>query len=624
MTTLEELGLLKMDFLGLRTLTVIQNVREMAEKSSGKTIDLMAVDYNDPAVMRMIGSGKCEGVFQLESSGMKSFMKELKPHTLEDIIAGISLYRPGPMDFIPQYIKGKNHPEEITYDCPQLEPILKPTYGCIVYQEQVMQIVRDLAGYTLGRSDLVRRAMSKKKAAVMEKERENFVNGSPEENVPGCVSRGIDAATANKIYDDMTDFAKYAFNKSHAAAYAIVSFQTAWLKYYYPVEFMAALMTSFIDNPGKVAEYILICRRMGIGILPPDINRSEGNFSVENGCIRYGLTAVRGIGKPVMDSIVAERGSGGEYTGIRDFCRRLSGREVNKRTLENFIKCGAFDSFPGTRRQQMMVYSQVMDDVARERKSALTGQMSLFDLMQGSEGQDAFEVTLPACGEYTREELLAFEKEVTGVYISGHPLEQYEEKWRRSVTAVTSDFVPDEETGAAKVSDGEHVIIGGLITDKTIKYTKTNKTMAFFTVEDLLGTVEVLAFPKDYERFGDLLQEDARVFVEGRVSGEDEKNSKLIMERVIPFDETRRELWIQFADRADYESKVARLYEILKTSDGKDTVVLFIRSERSMKRLPESRNVSADEVLLSSLSEFCGAENVKLVDTGIEKRFKKA
>ena len=368
MTTLEELGLLKMDFLGLRTLTVIQNAVKLAQKSEGIELDLSKIDYNDQAVLGMIGSGKCEGVFQLESSGMKNFMKELKPKSLEDIIAGISLYRPGPMDFIPQYIKGKNAPDQITYDCPQLEPILEPTYGCIVYQEQVMQIVRDLAGYTLGRSDLVRRAMAKKKAAVMAKERENFVYGNKEEGVPGCIANGISEQVANKIYDEMTDFAKYAFNKSHAAAYAVVSYQTAWLKYYYPVEFMAALMTSCIDNPSKVSEYILNCRQMGIQILPPDINRSTGSFSVEDGSIRYGMAAVKGIGKPVMEAIVEERERGGAFSSLKDFCQRLSGKEVNKRTIENFIKAGAFDSLGGTRKQFMMIYVQVMDTVNHERK----------------------------------------------------------------------------------------------------------------------------------------------------------------------------------------------------------------------------------------------------------------
>ena len=619
MTTLEELGLLKMDFLGLRTLTVIQDAVRLAEKSSGSSIDLDKIDYNDPKVLDMIGSGKCEGVFQLESAGMKNFMKELKPKNLEDIIAGISLYRPGPMDFIPQYIKGKNHPENITYDCPQLEPILKPTYGCIVYQEQVMQIVRDLAGYTLGRSDLVRRAMSKKKAAVMEKERQNFVYGNPEEGVPGCIANGISEQVVNKIYDEMIDFAKYAFNKSHAAAYAVVSYQTAWLKYYFPVEFMAALMTSCIENPSKVAEYILNCRQMGIKILPPDINRSEGNFSVEPGGIRYGLSAIKGIGKPVMEAIVQERNQGGPYTSLKDFAQRLSGKEVNKRTIENFIKAGAFDSLGGTRKQFMMIYVQVLDTVNQEKKSSITGQMSLFDIM-GEEEKKSFEIRLPDVGEYGREMKLAFEKEVLGVYISGHPLEEYEQSWRKHITAVTTDFNPDEETGNPSVSDGSRQVVGGMITEKTIKYTKNNKVMAFLTLEDLVGTVEVVVFPRDYEKNSHLIEQDAKVFIQGRVSAEDDRASKLICERVLPFDQMPRQLWIQFASRREYEHQVQELYDILRQSDGNDQVVVYLKQERMMKQLPAARSVRIDQDLLDSLTNRYGAGNVKVVEKSIEKQ----
>jgi DNA polymerase-3 subunit alpha len=619
MTTLEELGLLKMDFLGLRTLTVIQNAVKLAQKSEDKLLDMAKIDYNDPKVLRMIGSGKCEGVFQLESAGMKSFMKELKPQSLEDIIAGISLYRPGPMDFIPQYIKGKNNPEGITYDCPQLEPILEPTYGCIVYQEQVMQIVRDLAGYTLGRSDLVRRAMSKKKAVVMAKERQNFVYGNPEEGVPGCIANGIDEKVANKIYDDMTDFAKYAFNKSHAAAYAVVSYQTAWLKYYYPVQFMAALMTSCIDNPSKVSEYILNCRQMGIRILPPDINRSEGKFSVESEGIRYGLAAVKGIGKPVMEAIVEERERAGEYVSLKDFCQRLSGREVNKRTIENFIKAGAFDGLDGTRKQFMMIYVQILDTVNQEKKSSMSGQMSLFDIM-GDEERKSFEIKLPNVGEYTKETKLAFEKEVLGVYISGHPLEEYEESWRRNISAVTSDFYPDEETGQPKTIDGSKQIVGGMITEKTIKYTKNNKVMAFLTLEDLVGTVEIVVFPRDYENNAHLTEVDSKVFIQGRVSAEDDKPSKLICEKISSFDSLPRELWIQFEGKQEYEKMVPGLYERLRSSDGNDPVVVYLKREKQMKRLPASRSVQIEQGLLDVLTKEYGSGNVKVVEKSIEKQ----
>ena len=619
MTTLEELGLLKMDFLGLRTLTVIQNAVKLAQKTEGRVIDIDQIDYNDPKVLELIGSGKTEGVFQLESGGMKNFMKELKPRSLEDIIAGISLYRPGPMDFIPRYIRGKDHPETVTYDCPQLEEILKPTYGCIVYQEQVMQIVRDLAGYTLGRSDLVRRAMSKKKESVMAKERQNFVYGNEEEGIPGCISNGISEQAANKIFDDMTDFAKYAFNKSHAAAYAVVSYQTAWLKYYYPVEFMAALMTSCVENPSKVAEYILTCRQMKIDILPPDINESEGVFSVEKGAIRYGLNAIKGIGKPVQKSIVEERKRGGCFTSLRDLVQRLTGKEVNKRTLENFIKAGALDSLGGTRKQLMMVYAQVMDDVNLEKKSSVEGQMTLFDMM-GEEEKQEYELKLPDVGEYDREVLLGFEKEVLGIYISGHPLEEYEKTWRKNISAVTSDFYPDEDTGYPRVADGSKQTIGGMITEKTIKYTKQNKTMAFLTIEDLVGTVEVVVFPRDYEQNVSVMQEDAKVFIRGRVSAEDDRPSKLICERITPFGEMPRQLWIQFPSKAEYEKEVQGLYDILKTSDGSDEVVLYLKKERAMKKLPPSRSVRIEQHLVSDLSARYGADNVKVVEKSIEKQ----
>ena len=617
MTTLEELGLLKMDFLGLRTLTVIQDAERLASISSGKTIDINKIDYDDKAVLASIGTGKTDGVFQLESAGMKNFMKELKPQNLEDIIAGISLYRPGPMDFIPQYIKGKNNPDSITYDCPQLEPILAPTYGCIVYQEQVMQIVRDLAGYTLGRSDLLRRAMSKKKGDVMQKERQNFVYGNPDEGVPGCIANGIDEKTANKIYDEMIDFAKYAFNKSHAAAYAVVSYQTAWLKYYYPVEFMAALMTSVIDNPGKVSEYIYSCRQMGIKILPPDINKGEGSFSVDGGNIRYGLAAIKSIGKPVIESIIQERKNGGEFSNLKDFIERLSGKEVNKRTIESFIKSGAFDSLGGTRKQFMVVYVQILDQVNRERKYSMTGQLSLFDIVSDDQKSE-FDIPLPDVGEYEKETKLAFEKEVLGVYLSGHPLEDYEEKWKKNISRTTLDFQIDDETGRTKVHDGAKEIVGGMITNKTIKYTKTNKVMAFITLEDLVGSVEVVIFPRDFEKNQMYLNEEAKVFIKGRVSEEDDAPSKLICEQVIPFEQTKKELWLQYPDKATYLQQEGMLQDILKVSEGMDEVIIYCRKEKAVKRLAKGWNVTADEVLLSRLTNYLGESCVKVIEKPIE------
>ncbi|BFK21436.1 DNA polymerase III subunit alpha [Mediterraneibacter glycyrrhizinilyticus] len=619
MTTLEELGLLKMDFLGLRTLTVIQNAVKMAKKRM-PDLDIDKIDYNDQDVLDYIGTGKTDGIFQIESAGMKSFMKELKPHSLEDIIAGISLYRPGPMDFIPQYIKGKNDANSITYDCPQLEPILAPTYGCIVYQEQVMQIVRDLAGYTLGRSDLLRRAMSKKKADVMQKERQIFVYGDEENGVPGCIKNGIDEKTANKIYDEMIDFAKYAFNKSHAAAYAVVAYQTAFLKYYYPVEFMAALMTSVIENPPKVAEYIYACRHMDIKILPPDINRGVADFSVDEGCIRYGLMAIKGVGRPVIDVIVKDREEFGPFKNLEDFITRISMKDtMNKRVIESFIKAGALDCLGGTRKQFMSIYIRIVEHVSQEKKYAMTGQMTLFDLVEDDQKSE-FEIKLPDVGEYAKETSLAFEKEVLGIYISGHPLEAYEETWKRNISATTADFQPDEETGRAKVRDGAKEIVGGMITEKTVKATKTNQMMAFLTVEDLLGTVEIVVFPRDYEKNREYLEVDQKVFVKGRVSEEEEKASKLICEKIIPFERTKKELWIQFPDKAAYMEQEPIVFGYLADSEGDDEVVIYCQQERAVKRLPRNRNIRIDPQILGRLMNHFGEKRVKVVEKTIENK----
>ena len=622
MTTIEELGLLKMDFLGLRTLTVIQNAVHLAEKDYGISIDIDHIDFDDKRVLESIGTGRTEGVFQLESGGMKSFMKELKPENLEDIIAGISLYRPGPMDFIPRYLKGKNDKSSITYECPQLEPILSPTYGCIVYQEQVMQIVRDLAGYTMGRSDLVRRAMSKKKTAVMEKERQNFVYGNEAEGVKGCIANGIDEKTANHIYDEMIDFAKYAFNKSHAAAYAVVSYQTAYLKYYYPKEFMAALMSSVMENVSKFSEYILNCRRMmNIAVLPPDINEGESGFSVSGGGIRYGLSAIKSVGKPVVDAILEERAKNGKFRTMEDFINRMTQREVNRRTLENFIKSGALDSLPGTRRQKMAVGPALLENKARERKNAFEGQLSLFDIA-GEEEKKEFEVVFPDVGEYAKEELLAFEKDILGVYISGHPLDDYEALWRKNITATAADFIVDEETEEAVVKDGIKAVIGGLVTGKTVKTTRTGQLMAFITLEDLMGSVEVIVFPRDYENNRDLLTEDEKLFIRGRVSLGDEPVGKLVCEQVIPFDAVPRQLWLQFEDMAGYQAAEAELMELLKSSEGNDQVIIYLKKERAKKMLPPNWNVMADAGLLNRLYCKVGEKNVKVVEMTLDKLWK--
>ena len=618
MTTLEELGLLKMDFLGLRTLTVIQNAVKLINRYRTEPLDINAINYDDAKVFEMISAGKTEGIFQLESAGMKSFMKELKPSSLEDIIAGISLYRPGPMDFIPKYIKGKQNQSSIVYDCPELEEILAPTYGCIVYQEQVMQIVMKLAGYDLGRSDLVRRAMSKKKADVMAKEREYFVYGNKELNVPGCIARGINERVANKIFDDMTDFAKYAFNKSHAAAYTIVSYQTAWLKYYYPVEFMAALMTSVIDNPTKVAEYIMECRKMNIQLLPPDINEGERDFSVSNGRIRYALSAIKSVGRSVIDSIVRERSENGPYMSLKDFIERLSGKEVNKRTVEGFIKAGALDGLHATRKQLMIVYAGVMDQVSQERKKSMTGQMTLFDFVSEEEKVN-FDVRYPDVGEYDKETKLAYEKEVLGVYISGHPLQEYEKFLTKNVTAVTTDFMLDDETGESRVHDNENVIIGGMITAKTVKSTKNNKMMAFITLEDLVGTVEVVIFPNDYERHQRNLNVDQKVYIRGRVSASEDQQAKLVCERIVPFDEIPKEIWIKFDSKEAYLKREMELYQMLENESGSDRIVIFCAKEKVVKRLENRYAVRADEGMMHKLRSTDGQENVKLQQSTLKR-----
>ena len=616
MTTLEELGLLKMDFLGLRTLTVIQNAVKLVNRQ-GISFKLEDVDYSDQAVLASISTGKNDGVFQLESSGMKSFMKELKPESLEDIIAGISLYRPGPMDFIPKYLKGKNNPESITYHCPQLEPILSPTYGCIVYQEQVMQIVRDLGGYTLGRSDLVRRAMSKKKGDVMERERKNFIYGNPEENVKGCINNGIPEDIASIIYDEMIDFAKYAFNKSHAAAYAVVSYQTAYLKYYYPVEFMAALMTSVIDNSAKVSEYILTCKQMGIDILPPDINDGEWDFSVSGGKIRYGLSAIKSVRRNIIDTVVEERNQGGPFTSLRDFIYRLTAREVNKRTVESFIKSGALDSLPGTRQQKLLIYADLLEQKTQEKKSSVEGQMSLFDLM-GEESKE-YDIKFPDVGEFPREVLLAFEKEVLGIYISGHPLEDDAALWKKNITAKTSDFYVNEEEGIASgLTDGRKYVVGGMINAISVKTTKQNRMMAFLTLEDLVGNMEVMLFPREYEAYRPLLIEDSKVFISGRADFSNEEAGKLICEKIIPFADAPKELWIQFDDKEAFDRNQNRLSQLIQDSDGRDPVVIYLSREHAVKRMPPSYSVLIQPQLLEILNKNFGEKNVKVVAKSIE------
>jgi len=611
MTELEELGLLKMDFLGLRTLTVIRDAVAFAAENTGTFLDLSKIDYNDRNVFELISSGKCDGIFQLESAGMKSFMRELKPQSMEDIIAGIALYRPGPMDFIPKYIAGKNSGREVTYDCPQLKPILEPTYGCIVYQEQVMQIVRDLAGYSIGGADVLRRAMSKKKDEVMKAERQRFVYGDEDGTVPGCIRNGISESVANKIYDEMLDFAKYAFNKSHAAAYAVLSYQTAYLKYYFPAEFMAALMTSIMDRTDKLSEYIAKCKEMDIDILPPDINKSESGFSVDAHSIRYGLTAIKGVGRNVIDAIVEERKLGGDYKSLYDFAQRLCGiTDVNKRLVENLIKSGAMDGFGLTRKQLIYIYMDVLEDVNKEKKDSMSGQMSLFDIVS-DEHKEEFQVKVPDVGEFDRGTLLGFEKDVTGIYISGHPLDEYKEAIDRNVTASSSDFAIDDE-GNVGVRDGADAVIGGVISAVSTKNTKTGQLMAFVTIEDLTGTVEVVVFPRDLELNRAMVTEGNKVLIKGRASVGAEDDGKLIAKTFINLDSLGREIWIRlkdynaYLDAEDYITGLSSVNELR----GGDSVKIYLKEEKQLKNMPPRYNVNASEELLNALRMRFGENNI--------------
>ena len=646
MTTIEELGLLKMDFLGLRTLTVIQDALDLVEKQYGKKIKTDEIPMNDPEVYQTIGAGKTVGIFQLESGGMTSFMKELRPEGIEDIIAGISLYRPGPMDFIPKYVEGKKHPEAVKYTAPQLEPILSATYGCIVYQEQVMQIVRDLAGYTMGRADLVRKAMSKKKADVMARERQFFVYGNEEEGVPGCVKRGVSAEQAEKIFDEMTDFAKYAFNKAHAACYAVVAYQTAWLKVHYPVEFMAALLTSVIDHPGKVAEYIQSLKAMNIELTSPDINEGYTGFSVSaDHRIRYGLSSIKGVGQSIVDRIVAEREKAGPFRSMTDFCRRMQGADMNRKVLENLIKAGAFDSFGGSRREYLEQSGTAIAAAAQWYKNQLSGQMDLFG-MGDEEGEKDVADRLQGLAEYPQEQKLALEKEVLGIYLTGHPLQEYEEEWRRVISRNAGDFRWDEEEERCGVIDGETATIGGVIMNLQTKITKSNKMMAFVTLEDLYGSVEVLLFPNVYEEARPYLATDARVFVRGRVSVGDDENAKMVAQAVAPFGqaaalgseqqvyrrryegrgtqvapaamaaaeaaqkENTKVLWLRLAGQADWESKQQELLNLFRQYPGPYDLYLYLTAEKQRLKAPAAYRISKSSELYNKLETLLGAGSV--------------
>jgi DNA polymerase-3 subunit alpha len=611
MTTLEALGLLKMDFLGLRTLTVIQNAVKQIKHNRGIDVDMGTIDYNDEAVYELIGSGKTEGVFQLESEGMKNFMKELKPQNIEDIIAGISLYRPGPMDFIPSYIKGKKNPELITYDCDELITILEPTYGCIVYQEQVMQIVRDLAGYTLGRSDLVRRAMSKKKADVMQQEKKNFIFGNEEQGVPGCIAKGISEKAATKIFDDMTSFAQYAFNKSHAAAYAVIAYQTAWLKTHYKVEFMAALLSSVMGNSSKVAEYIATLKGMEIKLLPPDVNEGYSHFSVSKESIRFSLAALKNVGKSAIENMVLERSENGNFVSLTDFCTRMHAKGVNKRMLESMIKAGAFDSLGGNRRQYMQAYKIILDATVHGKKNVISGQMDIFSL--GEDPNLSMEDILEEIDEFPNEILLANEKEVLSVYLSGHPLEKYEALWKRKISNKSYDFSYIDENGNHRLIEGQTVIIGGIITEKVVKIVKSNQPMAFIMVEDLYGVVEVIIFPRDYEKYKEILVEDAKVFIKGRVSIQEEQAAKLICMGIVPFEKINKpKVKIVFENLEEYKRKESELFTAINNNSGNARIIIELRAENSKKILEDSQSIDTGETTKAILESIVGKGNINI------------
>ena len=622
MGLLEELGLLKMDFLGLRTLTVIRDAVNLVEQGHNKKIDINNINFDDHDVYKMIGEGKTVGIFQLESAGMTQFMKELQPSSLEDIIAGISLYRPGPMDQIPRYIRNKNNPKEIKYHHPMLENILNVTYGCMVYQEQVMQIVRELGGYSYGRSDLVRRAMSKKKVSVMEQERKNFIYGITDEEgnevVRGAVKNGVDEFTANKIFDEMMDFASYAFNKSHAAAYAVVAYQTAWLKHYYPVEFLAASLNSFLGSSDKVSQYVNECKVLNIKVLPPDVNESNVKFTVVNQKIRFGLAAVKNVGENAIQSMIAERTQNGLFTTFLDFCQRIEGREINKRCIESLIKSGAFDSLKVFRSRLMAVYERFLDGIAQSKKKSMEGQLSIFDLMQ--EPQESLKEDYPDIKEYPPNVMLAMEKEMLGLYVSGHPLSEYQSILDKNVNLYSKDMLiggneednGDIELELKKLTDSMRVTVGGIIASKKTKTTKNNNLMAFIGLEDLYGTMEIIVFPTIYERFSQLLQQESIVLVNGRLSLREDEQPKIICEEVLPIKSLdEKGLYMYFEKEMTREESVS-LIALLKYFNGSTPTFIRKKNDEKFKKLDRQYWIDVNNDILEELESRLGKENISL------------
>ncbi len=643
MGILEELGLLKMDFLGLRTLTVIQQTLKIIEATEGLEIDFSNCEFDDPIVYELIGKGDTLGVFQLESNGMIQFMKELKPSGFEDIVAGVSLFRPGPMDSIPRYIRNKNNPEQVKYLHKALEPILNVTYGCLVYQEQVMQVVRDLAGYSYGRSDLVRRAMSKKKMDVMEEERQYFIygkhhkDGSPE--IDGCVSRGIPADIANMIYDEMIDFAKYAFNKSHAAAYAVLAYQTAYLKAHYPVAFMAALMTSIMSQSTKVAEYIYDCRRQNIQVLPPDLNKSISGFSVEGESIRFGMAAVKNVGGSMIDQMVCERNKNGFFKGLSDFCERMNTKDLNKRAVESMIKAGVFDSTGANRAQLMSIYENVLESAVRNRKNNLTGQLDLFGM--DNEFSGPADIIYPDIEDFSESIRLKMEKEVLGLYLSGHPLFAYQDALKNLVTADSRDFIEMLESPESSLfKDRQSLIVGGIIMTKNMKTTRNNQMMAIIQLEDVFGSIECIIFPKALETYLSLVQLDEIVIVEGLLDYKDEEAPKLLVNHMTEIseistwkkkqtnnrtrhnsdsqktitstDQQSTKLWIKIAEPENIHL-IEKVKPLLKQYHGNIPVIIYIESTR--QRLVAENNlwIMNNNDLIVALKNVFGDAAIKMV-----------
>ena len=613
MTTLEELGLLKMDFLGLRNLTVLDDAARLVRRSQ-PDFDPRQIPDDDPAVFQMLSEGRTSGVFQMESAGMTGVCVGLKPQNIEDVTAIIALYRPGPMDSIPRFIECKHHPEKVTYKHPSLIPILSNTYGCIVYQEQVIQIFQQLGGYSLGQADMVRRAMSKKKVKDIEKERATFLHGDPSRNIAGCAANGIPEDVAQSIYDEIYDFANYAFNKAHAVCYAVVAYQTAWFKYHYPKEYMAALLTSVLDSSDKVAEYIGECREWNIELLPPDVNESEADFTVSQGGIRFGLVALKGVGRNVINGLLEERTQNGPFTDFMNFCDRMFDRDLNRRVVESLIKSGAFDQMGCRRSQLMEVYGQVLDGIAASRKRNLEGQLDLFGLGGGEEAQSSMpEFRLPDLPEYTPQERMAMEKEVTGLYLSGHPMDAYRETARAmgavTIASILSDF--DREDGPASYRDGQQVIVAGVISTYKTRTTRNNTLMAYVTLEDDTASMELLCFARVLNESGGYIRENSAVMASGRISVRDEKEPQLMVDAIRPLGDLdgkvqgkQERLWLRLPSREDPRMRKIKL--ALSFFPGESQAVLYF--EDCKKRV--GTRCAIHPALIEDLKERLGEENV--------------